>query len=60
MYYLGCDQHKKYSFVVAKDPLGNTVDQHKLYHADKDLMKQYFSSLPPDSIVALEACGFDH
>ena len=60
MYYLGCDQHKKYSFVVAKDHLGNTVDQHKLYHADKDLMKQYFSSLPPDSIVALEACGFDH
>lgn len=60
MYYVGCDQHKKYSFVVSKDQDGNTVNQIKLYHTDIDSMKQYFSSLPQGSTVALEACGFDH
>ena len=60
MYYVGCDQHKKYSFVVVKDPKGKTLDQVKLYHADKDSMKDYFKALPKGSSVALETCGFDH
>jgi transposase len=60
MYTIGCDQHKKYSFVVTKDENGNTVDQVKLYHTDKEIMKTYFSSLPQGSVVALESCGFDH
>jgi hypothetical protein len=60
MYSTGCDQHKKYSYVVAKDEDGNTVDQAKLYHTDKETMKAYFSSLPQGSTVALESCGFDH
>lgn len=60
MYQVGCDQHKRYSFVVSKDQEGNIVDQLKLYHADKEKVKEYFSGLPKGSIVALEACGFDH
>ncbi len=60
MYSIGCDQHKKYSFVVTKDEDGNTVNQAKLYHTDKEAMKSYFSSLPQGSVVALESCGFDH
>jgi hypothetical protein len=60
MYYVGCDQHKKYSFVVAKDQDGNTMDQQKLYHTDKASLKQFFGSLPKHSIVALQSYGFDH
>jgi len=60
MYYVGCDQHKKYSFVVVKDQKGKTLDQVKLYHADKVNMKNYFKALPEGSKVALETCGFDH
>lgn len=60
MYYVGCDQHKKYSFVVVKDQEGKTLDQTKLYHVEKDKMKDYFSRLPQGSVVALETCGFDH
>lgn len=60
MHYVGCDQHKKYSFVVVKDQNGNAVDQTKLYHADKEDMKHYFERLPQGSVVGLEACGFDH
>ncbi|MBU2266456.1 MAG: IS110 family transposase [Candidatus Omnitrophica bacterium] len=60
MYYVGCDQHKKYSFVVVKDQKGLKLDQVKLYHADKENMKNYFSALPRGSKVALETCGFDH
>ena len=60
MYYVGCDQHKKYSYVVCKDQNGNHIDQIKLYHSEKEKMKEYFSRLPEDSIVGLEACGFDH
>jgi len=60
MHYVGCDQHKKYSFVVVKDQKGKTLNQTKLYHADKENMKDYFKTLPKDSIVALETCGFDH
>lgn len=58
MYTVGCDQHKRYSFVISKDQDGNTVDQLKLYHADKDEMKDYFRALPEGSRVALEASGF--
>ncbi|NWF91412.1 MAG: hypothetical protein HXY46_00720 [Syntrophaceae bacterium] len=57
---VGCDQHKKYSFVVTMDENGNALDQVKLYHTDKERMKTYFSSLPQGSVVALESCGFDH
>ncbi len=59
MYYIGIDQHKKYSYVVVKDQNGNRIDQTKLYHFQKDAMKNYFKALPHNSSVALEASGFD-
>lgn len=60
MYHVGVDQHKKYSFVVVKDQQGKTLDQAKLYHADKENMKNYFYALPKESIVAIESCTFAH
>ena len=59
MYSVGCDQHKKYSYIVTKNQKGDLVDQLKLYHVDKNNIKDYFDGLPKDSVVALEACGFD-
>jgi len=46
--------------VVPKDENGNTIDSIKLYHTDKEKMKNYFSSFLKGSVVALESCGFDH
>lgn len=60
MMTIGCDQHKKYSFAVAKDDQGQVVSQAKLYHADKESMRRFFGAFPPRTVVALEACGFDH
>lgn len=59
MYYIGCDQHKHYSQVVLKDQEGSTYDQKKLYHNNREMITEYFSSLPQDSLIALEASGFD-
>jgi transposase len=59
MYYVGCDQHKHYSTVTAKDKSGKVMDQAKLYHNDRDKLIDYFSSLPKDSTVLLEASGFE-
>jgi transposase len=58
-YAVGCDQHKHYSIVTAKDKDGNLMDQTKLYHNSRDSIVDYFSSLPKDSSVLLEATGFD-
>jgi transposase len=59
MYYVGCDQHKYYSYVTSKDKQGNIKDQVKLYHNDRDELVNYFSSLPKESTVLLEASGFE-
>lgn len=58
-YYVGCDQHKHYSVVTAKDKAGNLMNQTKLYHSDRDSIVDYLSSLPKGSSVLLEASGFD-
>ncbi|MBD3271160.1 MAG: IS110 family transposase [Elusimicrobia bacterium] len=58
--FVGCDLHKKYSYVVTKDQHGNTIDSVKLYHADKTELKNFFSALPKDSQVALESCSFNY
>lgn len=58
-YYIGCDQHKHYSQVTAKDKDGNLVNQEKLYHHDRERMVKYFSSLSKDSVVLLEATGYE-
>lgn len=59
MYYVGCDQHKHYSQVVEKDQEGLTVNQQKLYHDDREGVKVYFDQLPKDSVIALEANGYE-
>jgi len=59
MYYVGCDQHKHYSQVVAKDAQGMIQNQEKLYHDDREALVDYFQALPPSSAVALEASGFE-
>lgn len=59
MYLVGCDQHKHYSQVMVKDKEGNIKDQAKLYHNDRDKLTNYFTSLPGDSTVLLEASGFE-
>lgn len=58
-YAVGCDQHKHYSLVIAKDQNGNIMNQEKLYHNDRDKIVDYFSSLPQDSTVLLEATGYE-
>lgn len=60
MITIGCDQHKKYSYAVAKDDQNTIVSQAKLYHADKEEMRAFFGGFPSGTVVALEACGFDH
>jgi transposase len=59
MHYVGCDQHKHYSVVVVKDKSGTMLDQRKLYHNDRQRLKEYFSALPPESSLLLEASGFE-
>lgn len=58
MYYVGCDQHKHYTVVTAKGKDGNIMDHTKLFHSDREGLMRYFSALPKDSSVLLEASGF--
>jgi len=59
MYYVGCDQHKHYTVVTAKDKDGNIMNHEKLLHNNRERLTGYFSSLPEGSKVLLEACGFE-
>lgn len=59
MYYIGCDQHKHYSQVMVKNKEGDILDQKKLYHNNREELIEYFSSLPKESTLLLEATGFD-
>jgi transposase len=59
MYYVGCDQHKYYTQVMVKDQNGSVIDQRKLRHDNKDVIEEYFSSMPKESSVLLEATGFE-
>jgi transposase len=59
MYYVGCDQHKHYTVVTAKDKDGNIMNNERLNHNDRERLTGYFSSLPSGSKVLLEACGFE-
>lgn len=58
MYYVGCDQHKHYSLVIAKDKNGVMKEHKKLYHTQREEMVDFYSSLPEGSTVAIEASGF--
>jgi len=58
MYYVGCDQHKQYTVVTVKSKEGTVVSHKKLLHDDREELARYFSRLPQDSAVLLEASGF--
>ena len=55
MYYVGIDQHKQFSQIAVINE--KKVTQHKLYHQDRNCIKEFFSSLPEDSSVTMEATG---
>jgi len=57
-YFMGIDQHKKFSSVAVVDKEGNLIEDRKLYHTDKREMLNYFKSFPSDKTkVVLEATG---
>ena len=57
-YFMGIDQHKKYSQLTVVDEIGEVVEEKRLLHADKEGMLNYFKSFSPDETkVTLEATG---
>lgn len=59
MYTIGCDQHKYFCQLAVLDEKGKMIQQQKLYHDDREALKQYFISLPAGSQMAMEASGFE-
>ena len=55
MLHVGIDAHKKYSQVSVKDQQGQTMDERRLWHDDKEGMRRYFSELPGPKAAVLEA-----
>ena len=59
LYNIGIDQHKHYSMVGVMDQAGNKLMVQKLYHNDKEAIKEFFRQFPSTSArIALEATGF--
>ena len=46
-YFMGIDQHKRYSYITVIDEVGDIVEERKLYHYDKEAMLNYFKSFNP-------------
>lgn len=42
MWYVGVDQHKRFSQVAVMDDRGKVVDERKLYHDDPGKLRSYF------------------
>jgi transposase len=59
MFYIGCDQHKYFCQVAVLDEDGHMVCEQKLYHNDREALKQYFLGMPPGTLMAMEASGFE-
>ena len=59
MVYIGCDQHKQFCQLAVLNESGTLVEEKKFYHSDPDALREYFTSLPPDSKMAIEASGFE-
>lgn len=57
-YFMGIDQHKKYSQLTVVDEIGEVIEEKRLFHCDKQAMLNYFKSFVPDETkVTLEATG---
>ena len=56
MYFIGIDQHKRYSQIAVIDREGNLLEKRKIYHYDKQELFNYFCSFPANKTkVVLEA-----
>jgi transposase len=55
--FIGCDAHKKFSVFVAVDEKGRASKPVKVEH-QRETYRAYLHSLPQNSEIALEACGF--
>ena len=57
-YFMGIDQHKKYSHLTVIDEIGELVEERKLYHQDRQGLLNYFKSFKPqETKIVLEATG---
>lgn len=55
MQYVGVDQHKHFSQIAVLN--GQEVSQHKLYHKDKQQIREFFESFDDEISVTMEATG---
>lgn len=55
MIHIGVDQHKRFSQVVVVDQEGGLLDERRLYHHDKQEMRDYFSQWSEQKVAVLEA-----
>ena len=55
--FIGCDVHKKFSVFVAVDEKGKASKPVRVAH-DREVYRTYLRSLPANSEIAVEACGF--
>jgi transposase len=55
MYHVGIDQHKHFSQIAVLDK--ENVKQYKLYHQDKDQIKEFFAAFEGNCSVTMEATG---
>jgi transposase len=54
--YIGCDVHRDYSVFRMMDERGGLNAPMRVGHRDGE-MERFLKTLPPDSPVAIEACG---
>jgi len=58
-FVIGCDQHKKYCYMVVLNEQGHLVNQDKFYHNDPTRLDKFLASQPSGTRLVMEACGFD-
>lgn len=59
MVYIGCDQHKQFCQLAVLNESGTLMEEKKFYHSDRQVLHDYFASLPAGSQMAIEASGFE-
>ncbi len=56
---IGCDQHKNYCVMVELGEHAKANATYKFYHNDKESIEKYLSSIPKESDLVMEACGYE-
>lgn len=59
MYTIGCDQHKRYCYMVTMNEDNEIIGKERIDHDDRNRLMSYFSDLPANSRMAVEACGYE-